>query len=90
MGFKGRHHTGLRSRLQNLRDWEEIAVTLNAAFSSDDKPVQLKARGCRERMELLLKKYKDKDTKSLIRYINGNFLYMCACEHASFCIQVWN
>ena len=53
------------SRPQKLQDWDEIAVTLSAAFSSDEKPVQLKARGCRERMDLLLKKYKDEDIKSL-------------------------
>ena len=52
---------------QKLQDWDEIAVTLSAAFSSDEKPVQLKARGCREWMDLLLKKYKDEDTKSLKR-----------------------
>ena len=46
--------------------WDEIAITLSAAFSSDEKPVQLKARGFRERMDLL-KKYKDEDTKSLKR-----------------------
>ena len=33
------------SRPQKLQDWDEIAVTLSAAFSSDEKPVQLKARG---------------------------------------------
>ena len=44
------------SRPQKLQDWDEIAVTLSAVFSSDEKPVQLKSRGCRERMDLLLKK----------------------------------
>ena len=33
------------SRPQNLQDWDEIAITLIAAFSSDEKPVQLKVRG---------------------------------------------
>ena len=30
---------------RKLQDWDEIAVTLSAAFSSDEKPVQFKARG---------------------------------------------
>ena len=42
------------SHPQKLQDWDKIAVTLSAAFSPDEKPVQLKARGCRERMDLLL------------------------------------
>lgn len=47
--------------------WSDVAEDLNASFSTEDKPVQLKGRGCRERMDLLLKKYKDDDKKALKR-----------------------
>ena len=47
------------------QDWDEIAQALSEAFSTQEKPVQLKGRGCRERMDLLLKKYKDNDAKAL-------------------------
>ena len=46
-------------------DWNDLVKTLNTSFSTKEKPVQLKGRGCRERMELLLKKYKDDDKKVL-------------------------
>ena len=45
-------------------DWDAIATKLSALFSTDEKPVILKRRGCRERMDLLLKKIKDEDAKS--------------------------
>ena len=37
-------------------NWDKIASNLNAAFSTEDKPVELKGRGCRERMDRLLAK----------------------------------
>lgn len=46
--------------------WSDVAEDLNASFSTEDKPVQLKGRGCRERMDLL-KKDKDDDKKALKR-----------------------
>jgi len=46
--------------------WSDVAEDLNASFSTEDKPVQLKGGGCRERMDLL-KKYKDDDKKALKR-----------------------
>lgn len=49
-------------------DWDTIAINLNAVFSKDDKPVQLKGRGCRERMNRLLEKYRSEDSRSLKRY----------------------
>jgi len=48
-------------------DWLDVAETLNTSFSTEAKPVQLKGRGCRERMDLLLKKYKEDDKKALKR-----------------------
>ena len=48
-------------------EWDSIAATLSVLFSTEDKPVMLKGRGCREHLELLLKKFKDEDSKSLRR-----------------------
>ena len=49
------------------KDWDAIAERLSKAFSTDTNKVQLKGRGCRERMERLLDKYKDEDAKALKR-----------------------
>ena len=38
------------------RDWETVASTLNVFFSMEKNAVDLKGRGCRERLERLLKK----------------------------------
>ena len=48
-------------------DWEEVATTLSAAFSTPQKQVSLKGRGCRERMELLVRKYREEDSRALKR-----------------------
>ena len=48
-------------------DWEKIAGSLSAQFSTEEKPVELKGRGCRERLERLLDKYKSEDSKALKR-----------------------
>ena len=53
------------TRPTKLAEWESVASTLSQQFSTDDKPVQLKGRGCREHLELLLKKYNDHDKKAL-------------------------
>lgn len=45
-------------------EWDEIATTLSQLFGPD---VNLKGRGCRERFELLSKKYKREDKQSLKR-----------------------
>lgn len=49
------------------KEWEEVAATLSILFTSENSPVQLKGRGCRERGELLIKKYKSDDRKALKR-----------------------
>ena len=49
-------------------DWDSIATWLNAVFATEEKPVELKGRGCRERLDRLLEKFKAEDTKSLKRY----------------------
>ena len=47
--------------------WEAIAVTLSSAFSTTEKLVELKGRGCRERLDLIIEKFKAEDAKSLKR-----------------------
>ena len=49
-------------------DWEAIAGRLSTAFSTDLTQVELKARGCRERMDRLLEKFKVEDAKALKRF----------------------
>ena len=49
------------------QDWEIIAATLGTLFSTKDKPVELKGRGCRERMQRLIEKFKQEDARSLKR-----------------------
>ena len=51
------------------QEWEEIAEKLSTAFSTEGKTVELKGRGCRERMDRLLDKYKSDDSKSLKRLV---------------------
>lgn len=33
------------------QEWDEVAKTLSKAFSSDGKQVEVKGRGCREKMD---------------------------------------
>ena len=39
-------------------DWENIATKLSTLFSTDDKPVFIKGQARKDRLELLLKKYR--------------------------------
>lgn len=55
----------MATRPDKAQDWENIAEMLSGSFSSADKAVVLKGRGCRDRMDLLLKKYKTDDAKAL-------------------------
>ena len=58
----------ISKRPKKAEDWESIATWLNLAFSTGDKPVYLKGRGCRERMNRLLEKYKSEEVRALKRY----------------------
>ena len=49
------------------QEWEEIAKRLSEVFSTETKQVELKGRGCRERMDRLLERYKTEDAKALKR-----------------------
>ena len=54
-------------RPQKPQDWDAIAEVLSKDFSTEDKPVELKARACKDRMNLLITKYKEEDARSLKR-----------------------
>ena len=63
--------TGERSDFfvtKNAIDWENIAVKLSLLFSSEEKAILIKGRACRERLDLLLMKYREEDAKALKRY----------------------
>ena len=77
-------------------DWDEIASTLSDSFLTEEKPVLLKARGCKDRLDLLLKKYTDEDTKALQRCVcvcvcvcGFACVYICVCALVPFVVQVW-
>ncbi|KAK3746109.1 hypothetical protein QZH41_015522 [Actinostola sp. cb2023] len=57
-----------RARPEKPSEWDKLAEPLSKPFSTEKTVVSLKGRGCRERMERLLKKYKEEDAKSLKRY----------------------
>ena len=48
-------------------EWEAVASRLGEAFSTDSCTVELKGRGCREKMDRILTKYKEEDMKGLKR-----------------------
>ena len=54
-------------RPQNPANWIDLAEALSKSFSTEEEPMQLKGRGCKERMDMLLQKYKDDDKKALKR-----------------------
>jgi len=73
------HDIALAKEVISLRpekpsDWGNIATKLSAIFSSKEKPVMIKGRACRERLDLLLKKYKEEDVKALRRYVRLGYL----------------
>ena len=56
-------------------EWETIADVLSTTFTTSSKRVQLKGRGCKERMERLLAKFRSDDTQALKRYIKCFITY---------------
>ena len=46
-------------------DWEAIAATLSSTFYTDERLGELKGRGCRERLNRLVEKFRADDTRSL-------------------------
>lgn len=51
------------------QEWDEVTKILSKAFSTDDKQVEVKGRGCREKMDRILEKYKSEEAKALKRYM---------------------
>ena len=48
-------------------DWEDIALNLSLAFSTQNNAVEIKGRACRERLDRLIQKFKNEDAKALKR-----------------------
>ena len=56
-------------------DWDEIAGILSSAFSKPSKSVKLKGRGCRERLDRLVAKYRTDDSQSLKMFVKCNTVF---------------
>ena len=56
-------------RPEKTLEWMSVADTLNEQFSTPSKDVNLKGRSCKDRISLLVKKFKAEDKRSLKRYI---------------------
>ncbi|CAH3114398.1 unnamed protein product [Pocillopora meandrina] len=50
---------------QTHQEWDELATILSEVFSFDSNRVELKGRGCRERLTRLIEKNEQDDKKSL-------------------------
>ena len=48
-------------------EWDQIAAKLSEVFSTADKSVELKGRGCQERLGRLIQKFKGDEAKALKR-----------------------
>lgn len=48
-------------------DWENLAARLSELFPTESAKVELKGRGCRERVDRLIEKFKAEDAKALKR-----------------------
>ena len=55
----------LRPNPEKPDEWEAIAKRLGEVFSTDSNTVELKGRGCREKMDRILTKYKAEEVKDL-------------------------
>ena len=53
--------TLVSKRPQKSADWIELAEATNNLVTNKEKPLLVKGQGCKERMDLFLKKYKDVD-----------------------------
>ena len=57
------------TRPERLEQWQTIANLLNKAFSTEKFEMDVRGRGCRERLNLLVRKYREEDRKSLRRSV---------------------
>ena len=48
-------------------EWDQVAQKLSFTFSTPQREVVLKGRGCRERLNRLIQKYKFEDARALKR-----------------------
>ena len=55
---------------QTRQDWDEIAAVLSEVFSSDSSRVDLKGRGCRERLARLIDFVQISSNSSVLRPAN--------------------
>ena len=58
-----------KTRPEKSLQWQKIADRINDAFSTEENMVDVRGRGCKERLTLLVRKYKDEDRKSLKRSV---------------------
>ena len=54
-------------RPSNSAGWDAIADLLSPMFTTPSKPVMLKGRGCKDRMDRLIQKFRAEDAQSLKR-----------------------
>ena len=47
------------------QEWDEVANILSKVFSTDDKQVEVKEGGCREKINKKLEKYKSQEAKAV-------------------------
>ena len=47
-----------------VSEWDAIATVLSPTFTTPAKPAHLKGRGCRERLERLVEKFRAEDSQS--------------------------
>ncbi|KAK2555243.1 hypothetical protein P5673_023226 [Acropora cervicornis] len=70
--FRARHELAFAKEVaqdspEKPDEWEAVANKLCKAFSTDSYTVELKGRGCHEKMDWILTKYKEEDVKGLKR-----------------------
>ena len=55
--------------------WLDVADSLNKIFTFESQDIQLKGGGCKEKLFLLTKKYKEDDRRALKRCVGGVYTY---------------
>ena len=60
-------------RPKRPEEWESVASSLSVVFSTDEIPVCLRGRACREHLDLLIKKFKA-DEKAALKRCYDTFL----------------
>lgn len=71
----------ISKRPEKALDWNSIATNLSKKFSTEEKPIVIKGRACRERLDLLVRKYRDEDTKALKRYATSKLAILLKFAH---------